>query len=127
MMMRDRREFGRKAVNFHGWVRVAGRPPVACIVRDISVKGARIELPEFVWIPYDFTLVVEPIGLRVLCETKNKYDRYIGVLFAHGQHAEDVEEAPRSVAQSANIVREWRGGAAQREPRILSRFLMSAG
>ena len=74
-----------------------------------------------------FTLVVEPIGLRVLCETKNKYDRYIGVLFAHGQHAEDVEEAPRSVAQSANIVREWRGGAAQREPRILSRFLMSAG
>ena len=127
MMMRDRREFGRKAVNFHGWVRVAGRPPVACIVRDISVKGARIELPELVWIPYDFTLVVEPIGLRVLCETKNKYDRYIGVLFANGQHAEDVEEAPRSVAQSANIVREWRGGAAQREPRILSRFLMSAG
>lgn len=127
MMTRDRREFGRKAVDFHGWVRVAGRPPVACVVRDISVKGARIELPTRIWVPYDFTLVIESIGLRAHCETKNKYDRFIGVLFTQGEPAEEVEEAPVAVAQSASLVREWRGAATQREPRILSRFLRPVG
>lgn len=124
-MSRDRRQFGRKVVHVHGWIKVAGRPPVACVVRDVSLNGARIELPKKTWLPYDFLLVVEPMGLRTKCAVRYVHDRFIGVLFVREEAL--AEEVPAPPATSAvNIVQEWRGAAAQREPRNLMRALRSA-
>ena len=39
----ERRQFGRRRTFLHGWIRLAGRPAVTCIVHDLSQGGAMLD------------------------------------------------------------------------------------
>lgn len=118
----DRRQFGRKTVTSHGWVKVPGRPAIPCVVRDVSVNGARIEVPEGTWLPYVFTLVVEAMGLQVGCEIRHRNGGSVGILFAHKPAVTEDEPAPASTT-AADVVQVWRGSSGERIPRNLARVL----
>lgn len=78
----DRREFGRRAVFLHGWICVEGRPRLPCLIRDISVAGARLDLNDPVsWLPYRFRLVVDVSRFAADCEIKHHRGRTLGVSF----------------------------------------------
>lgn len=42
----DRRQFGRRESAIHAVAMVGGKPPVHCIVRNVSERGALLEFKE---------------------------------------------------------------------------------
>lgn len=85
MARADRRQFGRRQDNAHGWIVVEGRPRVPCVVRDISDAGARIEVERPSWLPFHFKLVVESLRLVAECEVRHQQQTSVGVLFVQHQ------------------------------------------
>jgi hypothetical protein len=54
----ERREFGRRKVALEGIIWVPCRGKVPCLVSNISIMGALVELDPRVWLPAKFRLVV---------------------------------------------------------------------
>lgn len=79
---RERRQFGRRTTCLHAWIRIPGRPPLACIVRNLSVQGAFLELPMPEWLPYTFQLRIDASRFVADCELRHKGARGCGVMFA---------------------------------------------
>jgi PilZ domain len=59
---------------------VGGRP-INCVVRNLSVTGAAIELSDRDGIPDSFLLAIPDDGLRLLCHIVWRTDYRIGVKF----------------------------------------------
>lgn len=59
---------------------IGGRP-INCVVRNLSVTGAAIELPEPCRIPDSFLLVLPDDGLRLHCRIVRRGGYLIGVAF----------------------------------------------
>ncbi len=59
---------------------IGGRP-VDCVVRNLSVTGAAIELAHPCAIPDSFLLVMPGDGLRLSCKTVRRGGYLIGVAF----------------------------------------------
>lgn len=77
----ERRQFGRRIKNVHGWIRVAGRPKIPCTVRNVSPKGALLELDPPSWLPFRFELQLEPDLDIIHCEIRHVLQHAIGVMF----------------------------------------------
>ncbi len=54
----DRREFGRRKVALEGLIWVPCRGKIPCLVSNISIMGALLELDPHTWLPAKFRLVV---------------------------------------------------------------------
>ena len=76
----ERRQFGRRQTLLHAMITGRGRPPIACIVRDLSVSGARIEVEAPAWLPSRFRLIVEGT-LKTECEIVHRSTDAVGVRF----------------------------------------------
>ncbi len=59
---------------------IGGRP-VKCVVRNLSVTGAAVELPDPRGIPDSFDLVVPDDGLRLPCRIVRRAGYMVGVAF----------------------------------------------
>jgi PilZ domain len=53
----------------------------SCMVRNLSLTGAALDVPAIVGIPREFTLIVPMDGLRLYCRSIWKKERRIGVTF----------------------------------------------
>lgn len=58
-----------------------GCEKILCMVRDLSVTGAALELSDQVAIPQTFTLIVPEDGLSLMCEVVWRRGFRIGVAF----------------------------------------------
>ena len=54
----ERREFGRRKVALPGTIWVPCRPKIPCLVSNISIMGALVEVDPRTWLPAKFRLVV---------------------------------------------------------------------
>lgn len=77
----ERRQFGRRTVNMHGWVMIEGRPRIPCVVRNISVEGALLEFESPTWLPYYFRLVIDVSQFETECELRHQAPNSVGVRF----------------------------------------------
>lgn len=96
----ERRAFGRRETLIHGLVRVAGRAPEACIVRNISTGGALLEMPPALDPQGPFRLVVEAKGIDVQCAPRRREGHMLGVEFldqgqAGAQFMRQSADAPK--------------------------------
>lgn len=73
------RQFGRRSAHQHGWVCVAGRPKVPCVVLDIWEGSAFIQVSGAEWLPAQFELELSGDNVRLICEIKHRNARGIGV------------------------------------------------
>lgn len=89
----EKRQFGRRDTDMRGWVRVAGRPVISCVVRELSQGGALLEFMDDVWLPYGFRLTTECKQIDRYCEPRHKNGKRIGVRF--------VEASDHAVASSS--------------------------
>lgn len=105
----DRRQFGRRQTFKHGWIKMQGRPPVTCIVRNVSEGGALLELPANTWLPFQFRIEIEGEGIATDCEVRHQRDNMVGVCFA--QRATDTTTNARV---SLDDVGSWGGVQAAR-------------
>ena len=53
----------------------------SCMVRNMSERGAALDVPSLAGIPYDFTLVIPLEGRRFYCRSVWRKERRIGVSF----------------------------------------------
>jgi hypothetical protein len=58
-----------------------GSNPIDCVIRDLSITGAALEVPNHTGIPAKFTLVVPGDGLRLPCTVVRRGGYRIGVSF----------------------------------------------
>jgi hypothetical protein len=58
-----------------------GGRPIHCIVRNLSVTGAAVELPDVCGIPDSFDLVMPDDGLRLPCRIVRRAGYVLGVAF----------------------------------------------
>jgi hypothetical protein len=98
----NRKEFGRRSVNQRGWVRVPGRPRVPCVARNISPKGALLEMDVPPWLPLRFELSIDPDPRYFPCELRRVGANSIVVFFCS---ATEVAEKPHQIG----AVEEWMG------------------
>ena len=87
----ERRSFGRRRTCVHGFILTAGRAPISCIVRNISVQGALLELEYPDRLPSYFTLSIEADGFTAHCEIRHKTQHGAGAFFR------DIAIAPGGV------------------------------
>lgn len=77
----ERRQFGRRPTYMHGWVKLPGRPPVTCVIRNISEGGALLAFDTQQTLPFEFLLDIEGFDLTVGCEVRHHYGDRVGVAF----------------------------------------------
>ncbi len=97
----ERRAFGRRNFLKHGWLRVSGRPPLACIVRNLSAGGALLELSVPSWLPMHFELRLEPEDQILFCEVRHHHNGWIGVKF--------LDKPPVEWSNTLTPADEWLG------------------
>jgi hypothetical protein len=104
----DRREFGRRATCWHGWIVAPNRQKIACLVRNIAASGARLELEVPPWLPWNFKLVVDAYKLEFECEVKYRRPDAIGVFFVVA--SEDWQQQSQQLTLDG--LRDWKPGGA---------------
>jgi hypothetical protein len=62
-------------------IKFTGGRPVNCVVRDLSLDGAKIEVPNQVGVPKCFVLSIPEDKLRLLCRVAWRKELQIGVKF----------------------------------------------
>ncbi len=77
----ERRQFGRRQTCVHATIAPRGRPPILCVMRDVSEQGALLEVPHPQWLPNRFRLIVEAFGIESECEVVRRTDTAVGVRF----------------------------------------------
>ena len=77
----DRRAFGRRTTRCHAWIEAAGRARIACVVQNVSVAGAMIELSEPTRLPFRVTLHVEATGFIGRGEVRYQNGNHVGLRF----------------------------------------------
>ena len=112
----EKRQFGRRTTSLHAWIIVPGRPKLPCIVRNISVGGALLELDLPSWLPYNFRLLIDTSNFASDCEIRHHGPRSVGVRFieAAGLREQSGDPGARSSADAD----QWmgQGGAANHAP-----------
>lgn len=105
----ERRQFGRRQTNLHGWITVPGRPRLACTIFDISVGGALIGLRKPSWLPYNFQLTIEATKFVSWCEVRHQRADAVGVRFLNAAEAAALDTRNSSVNRSVTDTDTWTG------------------
>jgi hypothetical protein len=77
--MQERRQHPRFAADTAARLLVNYKLVVCCIVRDVSIGGACLELPEVANVPDHFDLITD--GAGYVCHVVWRRDRRMGVAF----------------------------------------------
>ena len=77
----EKRSFGRRQTYLHGWVKIPGRPPLACTIHNMSVGGALLEFMNTVPLPFSFVLTIEGSKQTYGCEVRHTAGARTGVGF----------------------------------------------
>jgi hypothetical protein len=75
------RQDKRVAIDHAGRVETEQGASHACIVQDISARGARLLLPEAADVPQDFTLSLDPGGESWACRVVWRRLGEVGIAF----------------------------------------------
>jgi hypothetical protein len=105
----DRRQFGRRQTSLRAWISVPGRPRLPCLVRNISLGGAFLEINAPTWLPYVFHLTVESTGFDADCEVRHQSATSIGVRFIERVAAGASDGARNGALPSTDDTQEWMG------------------
>ena len=105
----DMRQFGRRQTNLQGWISVAGRPRLSCIVRDISVGGALLEFEKPSWMPYNFKLTIDATRFVTWCEVRHHRANAVGVRFIEAMATSAVEPVRAEGTRSLDDRGAWMG------------------
>ena len=85
----DRRQHRRRQTFMPGTVTVAGRPPIRCVIRNISDGGALLVLEKPQSLPYGFLLEIDGQDDIYGCEIRHHYGLKVGVEFVDTTSIQD--------------------------------------
>lgn len=102
----EQRAFGRRATQDHAVVRIAGRPPLRCMIVNISEGGALLDFGGEVWLPFQFRLIWEGTKREEDCETRHQNGGRVGVMFVTPK-----EESTAKGVITVNELSPWMSGS----------------
>lgn len=106
----EKRQFGRRTVLWHAWIKVAGRDREACIVRNFSVTGALLEFASETPAADRFQLAIDHFNFTAECYVRHRSRTGVGVYFSdtvlNGQAINGI--APAEVVARIQAERELR-------------------
>lgn len=105
----EKRQFGRRPANIRAWIRVSGRPPVPCVLSNVSEGGALLNLDRDFWLPYSFRLTSEDKTIDRIVEVRHQQPRRIGVEFVAKAVSEDQL---KQIAKRISDFDDWAGAAS---------------
>jgi len=114
----ERRSFGRRNSAINGHVKVPGRPPIGCVVRNLAPGGALIEFEKSVWLPYRFVLRLHVAGTAFHCEIKHQNKNRVGVRFVEALFERAADAEPGKNVTTAD---DWIGGHGRALPAFNNR------
>lgn len=110
----DKRQFGRRTSQLHAWIHVPGRPRLACLVSNVSVKGAELTFETAqTGLPYFFTLSIEASKFETACEMRHQRGTAIGVEFVADTALAHASET-RDQGSAFGSARDWVGISGSR-------------
>ena len=77
----DKRRFGRRRSLIHALVITSKGRRIPCLVRNISVGGALLELEQAQLASVTMKLIIEADGFEADCEIRHKSEHGVGVYF----------------------------------------------
>lgn len=107
----EQRQFGRRQTHMHAWISVPGRPKLPCIVRNISLGGALLELDRPSWLPFNFQLTIEAAKYVTWCEVRHHSASHVGVRFMSAVEQAALDRQRASDNRSLNDSDAWMGNA----------------
>lgn len=94
----DRRYHSRNAVRRPGQISYGASRPLVCSIRNVSQRGAKIEVPGATWIGYAFDLRDVMTGVARKCSVVWRHDIELGVRFVDkGAWPKSIQPALRKV------------------------------
>jgi len=94
----ERRAFGRRSTCIRGIVRIPGRRPVHCIIRNISEAGALLDFGQKPRVPFMFDLTIDGFRGTFPCEVRHDGSTAVGVRFINCSVKPIVESLGRESA-----------------------------
>lgn len=79
----DRQEFGRRDTHVRAYAVVGRRAPVACIILNVSERGAKIDHAGTLDGAKSLVLIVESLGLELKCEIRHAGGSGVGLRFVN--------------------------------------------
>ena len=80
-IMREQRKFGRRRALIHAFIVNKCGHRLPCIVRNISVGGALLEVEQPKHVPNRFKLVVDADAFEADCDIRHRTEHGVGVFF----------------------------------------------
>lgn len=77
----ERRQFGRRTTVWHAWIVTSGAHRTACVVRNVSARGALLELDVPAWLPHEFILALEEPLISIACDVRHRGQHGLGISF----------------------------------------------
>lgn len=77
----EKRQFGRRPANQRATIQIKGRPPVPCLLSNVSDGGALVYLDDELPMPQTFRLTSEDNAFDYIVERRYQIARLIGVEF----------------------------------------------
>ena len=77
----EKRNAVRQRTLKHGRIVVKGMSTMDCLIRNMSLTGARVALPNALALPDEFDLLIGDEGLRRSCEVMSRNETSAGVRF----------------------------------------------
>lgn len=108
----ERRQFGRRLAHIHGRIKIAGRPPIPCLIQNLSVRGALLKIGVPTWLPYLFTLVLDETKCEFHCEIRHQRETSIGVNFAESPKSNQVRH---TASYDHSDVTRWSGPTSSKQ------------
>jgi len=79
--MADVRSIPRYATNRAAKISLGDGSVIQCTIRDLSTRGAKIELSSPIKTPNAFILTIQNVGIRHRCHVAWRADNFMGVYF----------------------------------------------
>lgn len=111
----EKGHFGRRSANFHGWVKIPGRPLIGCTIRNVVGTRAVLVFAKPVCLPYSFVMTIDGTTQPYGCEVRQHYGDRVAVGFV------DVETVPQTVTTGyGNETGSWMEASPARDARRIA-------
>ena len=116
-----RRQFGRRQTNWHGWVKVRGRPVVPCLVKDFSQGGALLEFEIPPGFPDQFQITIESEKFQSWCKVRHIEPGHMGVEFVEPEVQQPQKAETDRFSYAALLAEAQKDHTDSEEPLVLLR------
>ena len=105
-VQQERRSFGRRRAVWHAWIIPSSLQRLPCCIRNVSDRGALLELKVPEWLPASFDLFVDGPNLQLTCDLTHRGKHGVGVAFRDADLMQELLDhcnmQPASDRQSAD-------------------------